>query len=588
MQTQTQTQNQPTQTARIVAAILDTERLKMYKPDGECIELLQGDPRIKKILDLATGSIMRNGYADVDLAEMEQPNAFREFEEQTGGLVKFFRVAKSKLLNLFGEKATATPLPPTSVGTVPQAKDKDQPEAKAEAAPVKATAEAKMEAAVADIMKHATPVSSPNFNTKGLDKQQPIEENAVTPRKPTEDKAEDTIVAVVGNKIVPGMERIETQFSRAAKLGSTKGVEKFIERLSTVLGARKHSADDLLKFMERGDLPIAEDGSILIYKVLRKKNGKYVDCHTGKVPQQVGSYVCMDPSLVDHNRNNECSNGLHVARRGYVGGFSGDVCVLAKLFPEDVIAVPSYDANKMRVCGYHIIFELSEAMYSLLKSNKPITDLPAGQELLGRALAGDHIGITEEVRITEQQGEGVVITPKGDAAKQPPVAPVEVKPVTALENPEEEVKAPPVDPKAVVNEVTTVTRKEQAAKLYADYMATEGQDTAERQKSLDTLIEFKKQAKTSWEKLGLPDLTPKPQAEAKAPTKEAKVNAQPKKTMTPREEIQHLLPKFEEAKGSAKTDLAHDILKLKKQAKKSWDVLGVSATVVQQIKLRTE
>ncbi len=58
--------------------------------------------------------------------------------------------------------------------------------------------------------------------------------------------------------------------------------------------------------------------------------------------------------------------------------------------------------------------------------------------------------------------------------------------------------------------------------------------------------------------------------------------------MTPREEIQHLLPKYKAAVGKEKTEFAQDIMKLKQQAKKSWDVLGVPKDIVESIKLRTE
>lgn len=569
MQTQ-QHQN----TIRIAAAILNTQHLKLYKPDGEVITLNQGDSRIRPILDQAVPQINRQGYADITLEEPVPVNSYTEFEEKSNGVVKFFRVAKSKLVGLFKSKEEA-PLPEAlEVGTIPQQQSQD----------------AQSKAVVEEILKHAVPASAPTFSETSVAKQaNVVEASGDTPGAHTSDNAPDTIIAVVDNKIVPGVEKIKSQFGRAAKLSSTKGMENFLRRLSSVIQNRKHSVDDVLKFLERGDLPIAEDGSILIYKVLRKKDSHYVDCHTKNVPQKVGSYVCMDETLVDHNRNNECSNGLHVARRGYIKHFSGDVCTLAKLAPEDVIAVPTYDANKMRVCGYHIIFELTPEMYQLVHANKPISDCEAGKVLLGKAMAGDHIGIIEDVRITQQMGGGVKVTPRTDAPKQPPVAQVNVVPVEALANPEKEAEAPKVDPKAVINEVATLSRKERAAQLYADYLSTQGQDSTERQKSLDSLVDFKKSCKVGWEKLGIPD--PTVQATAKSATSKPKAAATKpvqKKTMTPREEIHHLLPKYKAAVGKEKTEFAQDILKLKQQAKKGWDVLGVPKDIVESIKLRTE
>lgn len=584
-------------TVRIVAAVLDTENLKLYKPDGDTILIPQGDSRLRVILDVATPDILRQGYADINLGAPENP--YQKFEEKSSGVVRLFRVAKDKLKNLFsGPAANDAVLEPRSVGTVPTA-----PTPASESADQ--AKEEKLKAAVADILKHAVPVASPNFNEDTVAKQaKVVEEDGKTPNVTPEQNTTDTIVAVVDGKIIPGMEKIKSQFARATKLGSTVGVERFLERISKVIDKRKHSIEDLLKFLERGDLPIAEDGSILIYKVLEKRDGKFVDCHTKRVTQQVGSYVCMDESLVDPNRRNECSNGLHVARRGYVSGFPGDVCVLAKLAPEDVIAVPEYDANKMRVCGYHIIFELTKEMFSTLKANKPITDTEAGRKLLARAMAGDHIGIIEEVRINGHKGTNVVITPKGTAHKaeaqpvsqvsQPPVAAVEVETATALTNEEGGALDAPVNPKALSQEVAQLSRKDMAKGLHETY--ERATDPAEKATALQALLDFKKSCKVGWDKLGIPDPqgnTKQATAPAKkAPEKAAKpqlASTKPKdKPMTPREEIQHLLPRFNAATGQTKVELAQDILKVKQAAKKSWDVLGVPADVVEKIKLRTK
>lgn len=567
MQTQNHTQSQ----TRIVAAILDTKCLKLYKQDGQSIEIPQGDARIRRILEVATPAISRQGFADVDLSH-EDDNTYQDFEQKTNGVVRFFRVAKKRLRTFFKTEVDE-PQEPMAVGVIPVLRT--------EAEKVEA-----LQKATEEILKHAVPAAAPEFHTATVAKQANIvEANGVTPGRDEESSAPDTMIAVVDNKIVPGVEKIHTQFTNAVKKNSTKGMENLLRRLSAVIHERNHSVEDLLKFLERGDLPVADDGSILIYKVLRKAdNGKgYVDCHTRKVPQKVGSYVCMDQSLVDPNRRNECSNGLHVARRGYVGGFSGDVCVLAKLAPEDVIAVPSYDANKMRVCGYHIIFELPEAMYALLRSNKPITDTEEGKKLLGMALAGQHIGKIEEVRITEHQGGGIKITPLVTEPEQPPAVPAkEVRKEEALVNADEAQKDAPVDPKAVVAEVTTLSRKDTAKGLYDTYQRVTDPD--EKATALQALLDFKRSTKVGWDKLGLPDLS------------NAKVTAAPKtntptskegKAMTPREEIQHLLPKYRAANGKEKTEFAHDILKLKKQAKKSWEVLGVPKADEEGIKLRT-
>lgn len=562
---------------RIVAAVVDTTQLTLYKETGETLILPQGDPRIRRIVDEATPGLLKDGIATVELS---QENSYSTFESQSSGSIKLFRVAKDKLKKLFGwgKKADQeSDEEPSVVSDISLGKVPDS---------LKQTQEA-----VAEIMAHAVPVTSPEFHERNITQQANIvESGGHTPGHDDRKEAEETIVAVVDGKVIPGMEKIKTQFSRAAAQNSTVGMENFLRRLGAVIEQRGHSVEDLLKFLERGDLPIADDGSILIYKVLRKvQNPKnavgstvFADCHTRKVEQWVGAHVCMDESLVDRNRNNECSNGLHVARRGYVRNFSGDVCVLAKLAPEDVIAVPTYDANKMRVCGYHIIKELTAAQYALLNQNRPLTEDEAGKRLLADALRGIHIHKTHEVRITQHAGGGVVVTQLSEKPKaHPELNPVKQKAVVvkteALANPDEEALDQPVSPKDVAKVVEQVSRKEQARQLY------EAGD-------IEALKAFKKAAKVSWEKLGIPDPDKKPpvpvvKAKTAAPKKEAKkvdehrtVNGVALGEGSPRERIQKLM-----AIGLTSVGVAKAVLELKKKSKKSWDTLGVTPDQVAQI-----
>lgn len=472
------------QIIRVVAAVVDTEALTLYKPDGSTYIIKQGDPRLRKIVDEITSDLLLQNWADADVSPLEN-NAYADFEEQTNGLVKFFRVAKKKLASFFG--SDNEPVGNMSVGSVPIEKAQ------------------KTMKAIDEIMANATPVTDHKFSENGMDNQENIVEGSsndiYTPSKHTSTDASDTVIAVVGDKIIPGMEKIKNQFIRANKMGSAQGVQRFLERIGAVAKDRLHSVEDLLKFMERGDLPIADDGSILIYKVLRrhdKKDGVYLDWYTGKVEQWVGAYVCMDKSLVDHNRNQECSNGLHVARRGYINGFNGDVCVIAKLAPEDVITVPAYDANKMRVCGYHILHELSADQYRSLRENKAITNTEEGKLLLGRMLAGNHINRTDEVCITEHQGGGVIVT---NLVKKKITKVEEVKPTEALADVHIEV-ADPVDPKAVMEEVSKLSRKDKALTLQKAYQS------APTKENYEALLNHKKTTKVSWEKLGIEEPIP--------------------------------------------------------------------------------
>lgn len=518
----------------VVAAVYDEQQLTLYKVDGEKEIIQQGDPRLQKILQHVIPTISSHGKADVDLSEceVEELNSYNELEKKSNGLVRFFKVAKEKLAKIFNIQDVQK----GQYGIIPEI-----PEPKAEtyvdggvtvtsvetvsvAAPIIAEPvetieqkkaklseiDAKNMAAVDEILKNAKPSSHKQFTQQT--------------------KPDETVIAVVNGKVIPEVEKIQNQITHAASNeNSSEGMIAFMDRISKVISKRRHPVEDLIKFLEKGDLPIANDGSFIAYKVLRRGVDKrsYVDCHTGNVPQRVGSIVCMEPELVDQDRRNECSSGLHVARRKYVGGFSGDVCVLIRVNPEDVIAVPNYDANKMRVCAYEILHELTAEQFNRLKNNQAITDTTAGKVLLGRALAGDFPAPIEQVKIGGHRGTKIEVTPITDRAsvrvdlaeieltEALPVEPGEVVKATApnLEKVAADVAVAKEEVAAAVDAVVVsetaateaepvMSRKDKIISLY-NTLTAETDSSKKSSIALEMLV-IKKAAKVSWVKLGLP------------------------------------------------------------------------------------
>ncbi len=509
---------------RIIAAVLDVTELKLYKTDGSTITMLQGDVRIQKILDEAIPAINSVGYVDLDLTS---PNYWAEYEQKSSGIVRFFRVAKKAITSIFGADEGARHSS-VSVGQVPeqivQKAMNDQ-------------------SAVAEIMKHAKPVSEGKVDQASMTKK------------------DETIIAVVGKEtptVVPGVESLKRQVERAALTGSTQGVDAFMGRISEMISRRRHSVEELMRFMQRGDLPVSVSGQIVIYKVLRRHHkGGYVDCHSGRVHQRIRSLVKMKEEMVDFNRNVECSNGLHVARRGYINGFPGDVCVVAVVRPEDVITVPAYDANKMRVCAYHILFELTGESYQRLKQNLPIDNASIDAKLLAQALSDGFPPPNQIVEIKGPLGGDLEITDLDESGApvmklEPEALPLPTEatvPLNVSSNEKDEgqdLSAPTVDPKKVAAQVIEdsngngtstenrpgtdipgtpapggdgtavtsnkpLTREQQAKKLYDEFLDKKTDAKAQPNDvmaSAKALLLFKQKAKVSWQKLGFDeDLT---------------------------------------------------------------------------------
>jgi hypothetical protein len=412
----------------IVALSVDTRHAVLYLQDGSTLTFNQGDARLPRIVEQSKDLLARNLPAQVDITPVAvQRTEFSDAEKGTNGAIRFFRVAKAMLKKLINtESPVAVPaevahISPLEVGVFPGAKEKDE------------------------VPQEAVPDTTADTFRKNWEEFKRAEENATTSPTPAAltndqkleaarermqqlvgnshgtDKAEfhtpldektETIVAVhtETGAIIPDAHKLARQLRASQKLESYAGFQKFIERLSAIIDQRGHSVEDLMKFIEHGDLPIADDGCIVIYKRLNNRGDHFVDVHTGNVKQKVGSYVFMKPGLVDPNRRKDCSNGLHVASLSYIRSFSGDVTVMAKVRPEDVFAVPEYDTTKMRVCGYHVLVDLPEKLRNLVNAGGSISADPDGAKLLANVLRGNHVSITQHVEIGGDQGTNITYT----------------------------------------------------------------------------------------------------------------------------------------------------------------------------------
>lgn len=136
---------------------------------------------------------------------------------------------------------------------------------------------------------------------------------------------------------------------------------RFIENL--MQNPSKRAVDELFGFMEACTLPITEDGHFLAYKRVRDD---YKDVHSATLDNSVGNTLEMQRNLVDEDKNNTCSYGLHFCSYDYLRHFSGSRIVVLKINPADVVAIPAdYNNSKGRTCKYEVVDELPLNQYAL-------------------------------------------------------------------------------------------------------------------------------------------------------------------------------------------------------------------------------
>ena len=283
--------------------------------------------------------------------------------------------------------------------------------------------------------------------------------------------ASGTVLTAGEHKLVAGNGEIEGLLQHAAAGAGAKGLAKFIENFAMI--PRAHSQKELLDFIAWHDMPIADDGTLIVYKrvqALEKDCETFVDCHTRHVKQRLGSVVLMPDSRVDPNRNIECSRGYHVASQSYIKSFGGDTLLICKVKPQNVIAVPrDYGSSKMRCSEYFIVAVAPNELLNEVCSNRPFNKTEAGAKLIGRVVAGQH---TEPVEFVEELKNGELkITPivrEDRKSFEQPAKKAKSKPVFAKQ---EKPVAKPTSPKSVKEWSKAFKAGEKPAKLSATQKA---------------------------------------------------------------------------------------------------------------------
>ena len=172
---------------------------------------------------------------------------------------------------------------------------------------------------------------------------------------------------------------------------------KFLENL--MANPSKRATDEGFGFIEACSLPITPDGCFLAYKRVRDD---YRDVHSATVlnkpydlftaedivaiEQTQGkrnevqvevinnvTTVSMPRNLVNEDRDQTCSEGLHFCSYDYLKHFGGARIVVLKINPADIVSIPSdYNNSKGRCSKYQVVDELH------VENDLPVKAIPDG------------------------------------------------------------------------------------------------------------------------------------------------------------------------------------------------------------------
>jgi hypothetical protein len=118
---------------------------------------------------------------------------------------------------------------------------------------------------------------------------------------------------------------------------------------------------DLMNFIEKGKLPITEDGDFLAYK--RVRHDLY-DIFSGTVYYGINTSVHMPRTQVDDDPQHTCSSGLHACSFDYLSRFGSahgknDRFLVMKISPENVVSIPmDHNNTKLRAATMFVLSEI--------------------------------------------------------------------------------------------------------------------------------------------------------------------------------------------------------------------------------------
>jgi hypothetical protein len=163
-----------------------------------------------------------------------------------------------------------------------------------------------------------------------------------------------------------------------------EGLVRFMENLAQ--NPSRQSRLHLFKWLNFADFTITREGMFIAYKGVTATN-ENLSSHAGsgaivngvpvdgyrQVPNPIGGVIEMPRSMVDPERSQTCSVGLHVGSYEYAKGF-GERLLTVEVNPRDVVSVPHDESDqKMRVCRYKVI-QASDTDY------RGLTTFPAGDD----------------------------------------------------------------------------------------------------------------------------------------------------------------------------------------------------------------
>ena len=159
------------------------------------------------------------------------------------------------------------------------------------------------------------------------------------------------------------------------------------------------AVQEIYDYCKAMDFEITDDGCFLAYKNVRSDLGSIFD--NGATKHKIGEYT--EVKMYDTERTNTCSKGLHFCSKSYLQHYVGEVTIIVKINPKDVVSIPvDYNFAKGRCRKYLVVGILNDKDKMLSDVDESTLDKSVGNILRNESRIEETVRLMNKYNDKEQ------------------------------------------------------------------------------------------------------------------------------------------------------------------------------------------
>lgn len=219
---------------------------------------------------------------------------------------------------------------------------------------------------------------------------------------------EDTIKidgVSVSNTATPIMEFIKVLQKKGVIDSEISRIKPFLENMFE--NPFIDAVQEIYDYCKAMDFEITDDGCFLAYKNVRSDLGSIFD--NGATKHKIGEYT--EVKMYDTERTNTCSKGLHFCSKSYLQHYVGEVTIIVKINPKDVVSIPvDYNFAKGRCRKYLVVGILNDKDKMLSDVDESTLDKSVGNILRNESRIEETVRLMNKYNDKEQVADEMGIS----------------------------------------------------------------------------------------------------------------------------------------------------------------------------------